>query len=113
LQETYRRAIDNANREADDRNASSDLPLAELRKSIFDNADDYVAQSDISSYTEHEKHQKEEHGKELRYYREFRQSLRIGYESQAGSAANNAADVVAADLVGQIAQNTKYGRARY
>jgi len=113
LHETYRRAIDNANREAEDRNASGDLPLAESRKSIFDDADDYVAESDISAYAEHEEHQKEEHGEELRYYREFRQGFRIGDESQAGSAANNAAYVIAADLVSQIAQNTEDGGARY
>jgi len=81
LHETYRRAIDNANREAENRNASGDLPLAESRKSIFDDADDYVAESDISAYAEHEEHQKEEHGEKLRYYREFRQGFRIGDES--------------------------------
>jgi len=90
-----------------------DLPLAELRKSILDDADDYVAQSDVSADAEYEEHQKEEHGEELRYYREFRQGLRIGHESQAGSAADNAAYVVAADLVGQIAQDTEDDGARY
>lgn len=80
---------------------------------ILDNTDDHVAEGNGSAYTQHEEHQEEEHSKKLWYHREFRQGFRIGYKGQTCPSAYDTADVVAADLVGEIAQDSEDGRARH
>lgn len=80
---------------------------------VLDDADDHIAKSNSSAYTQYEEHQKEKHGEKLRYHREFRQGFRVGYESETCPGTYDAADIVATDLVSEIAQDSENGRARH
>lgn len=113
LYKTYRCAINNADRKTENRNASGDLPLIKPRELVLNDADDDIAEGNGSADTQHEEHQEEEHGEELWHHREFRQSFRIRYEGQTCPSAYDTANVVAADLVGEIAQNSEDSRARH
>jgi len=110
---TYGRAINDAKRETKDRDTSGDLPLVKSRKLVLDDAYDHIAEGNGSAYTQYEQHQEEQHGEELRDYREFCQGFRVRNEGQACPCTYDATDIIAADLMGEIAQNSKDSRARH
>lgn len=113
FRKTHGCAIHDADCEGEDGDTGRDLPLLEARKLVLDDADDDVAEGDGGADTQDEEHQEEEYGEELRHHLELRQGLRIRHEGQARSATHDAADVVATDLVSEVAQNPEDRRGRY
>lgn len=74
---------------------------------IVEDAKYRTAQRDGASSAKNEQHDEEQDGKQLRHESEARQSVRIGDESQTGTATDHLSDVFHFHFVGQITENTE------
>lgn len=101
----YRRAVRDPNDESEGRDPEGYFPLIDLRKLIFDDADDNARERNSWANPEYEEHQEEENRKYLWYDGEFRECLGIGDECQSGAGSHDGADVVASELVSEIAED--------
>ena len=78
---TYWRAVNDSNEEASETNATGNLPVWEMGKSVLNDAIDDSGERYAGAYPQDKQHQEEEHGEQLRDHGEFRQGFRIGDKS--------------------------------
>lgn len=79
----------------------------QLGKAILDHIDHTGGHAYITANAQHQQHEEEEHGKQLRQILKLGYSLRIRDKGQASAALDHLRYVRGVCLVRQIAQNTK------
>lgn len=109
---SYRCYVHQSNEEADDGYEQRALPLLEVGKTIANGGHCTGCHRYVRADAQHEEHEEEEHGEDLRQLLELGYGIRIGNEGQAGATFDHLANVIGTNFVGQMAQNAKDREAR-